>query len=81
MEGFNGHQDSSQHRSPVMYREDRMRSMGIRGLFLAEEVHLIRKYGKGRGEPMQMRNVDEKEGGNFRQMNNFGMKKNLMSPD
>ncbi|KAH0678546.1 hypothetical protein KY284_019631 [Solanum tuberosum] len=26
MEGFNGHQDSSQHRSPVMYREDRMRS-------------------------------------------------------
>ncbi|KAJ8562702.1 hypothetical protein K7X08_031154 [Anisodus acutangulus] len=25
-EGFNGLQDSSQHRSPVMYREDRMRS-------------------------------------------------------
>ncbi|KAH0682058.1 hypothetical protein KY289_019810 [Solanum tuberosum] len=27
MEGFNGHQDSSQHRSPVMYREDRMRDV------------------------------------------------------
>ncbi|CAN4090140.1 unnamed protein product [Withania somnifera] len=25
-EGLDGHQDSSQHRSPVMYREDRMRS-------------------------------------------------------
>ncbi|XP_055801185.1 uncharacterized protein LOC129870420 isoform X2 [Solanum dulcamara] len=25
-EGFNGHQDLSQHRSPVMYREDRRRS-------------------------------------------------------
>ncbi|MCD7463740.1 hypothetical protein HAX54_051309 [Datura stramonium] len=25
-EGSSGHQDSSQHRSPVMYREDRMRS-------------------------------------------------------
>ncbi|KAF3673087.1 putative macrophage erythroblast attacher-like [Capsicum annuum] len=25
-EGFNGHQDSSQHRSPVMYKEDRVRT-------------------------------------------------------
>ncbi|PHU17009.1 hypothetical protein BC332_12704 [Capsicum chinense] len=25
-EGFNGHQDSSQHRSPVMYKEDRVKT-------------------------------------------------------
>ncbi|KAJ8564944.1 hypothetical protein K7X08_001404 [Anisodus acutangulus] len=36
-EGFNGLQDSSQHRSPVMYREDRMRS-SPRTSFIEEAI-------------------------------------------
>ncbi|KAG5608913.1 hypothetical protein H5410_020194 [Solanum commersonii] len=61
MEGFNGHQDSSQHRSPVMYREDRMRSE--EAIAPQRDVNAVQEHGHprslySRGSPPDQERAD-----------------------
>ncbi|KAG5608905.1 hypothetical protein H5410_020186 [Solanum commersonii] len=90
-EGLNGCRYLSQHRSPAMYREDRIGSSS-RTSFIEEAIAPQRfpehhsgersKYGERQGGPRQMRNVKEKEVGNLRrrheeEFDGFRLKKRI----